>query len=488
VATGISSERAAASARHRRDPSGRVWQNLWVRLAVVLAFADASIVVLALPQIVARLHTSISHVTWVIMAYNLALIVAAGAIVPFARRLASRDALVAGLALFGLASIGCGAADSMTALVALRVVQGLGGGLLLCASLPVFAGSARPGESSLIGWSAAAAIGMAVGPAAGGLLTQVFDWRSIFLAQAPVAAVAAVAVLAVGATPKETLEEADSVQSALDPLTANAALLLLSAGLIGALFLSVVVLINVWLLTPIATAAIVTTLPVATGIAQRALRKRSPIVLGTIGAVVLAVGLIGLAFVSHRQVGWAIVTLALCGTGLGLSFTALTAAALGGAGSSTARAAKTVAARDAGIIVGLLVLTPVFVNQLNQAPQRALPAATRAVLTAPMPLRLKAELAPGLIAAYNKAAQSELPDFAPVFARVSANASPADKRHLATLKNRLDSIVQGAATHAFKRPLLYGALFSLAVVPLLMLRLAYERRRKAGDSHPPNPG
>ena len=65
---------------------------------------------LGLPEIVARLHTSISHVTWVIMAYNLALIVTAVAVIPFARRLDSTRALIAGLVLFGVASVGCGVA------------------------------------------------------------------------------------------------------------------------------------------------------------------------------------------------------------------------------------------------------------------------------------------------------------------------------------------------------------------------------------------
>src|SRR6516162_9320139 len=119
--------------------SAALWQNVTLRLVVALAFADASIVVLALPEIVTRLHTSISHVTWVITAYNLALIVTAAAVIPFASRLDATRALIAGLALFGLASIGCGVADSMTALVPLRCLQGVGGGLLLCASLPMLA-------------------------------------------------------------------------------------------------------------------------------------------------------------------------------------------------------------------------------------------------------------------------------------------------------------------------------------------------------------
>src|SRR5262249_30372252 len=106
-----------------------------VRLAIALAFADASVVVLALPQIVVRLNTSISHVTWVITAYNLALIASTVAIIPFAGRLASRRALVAGLAVFGLASLGAGVSDNLLVLVVWRCIQGAGAGLLVCASL-----------------------------------------------------------------------------------------------------------------------------------------------------------------------------------------------------------------------------------------------------------------------------------------------------------------------------------------------------------------
>ncbi|MDQ2897703.1 MAG: MFS transporter, partial [Actinomycetota bacterium] len=102
-----------------------------VRLAIALAFADASVAVLALPQIVVRLHTTISHVAWVITAYNLALIAGTLAVLPVARALASRRALVAGLAIFGLASLGSGAAGSLTVLIIWRCLQGAGGALLL---------------------------------------------------------------------------------------------------------------------------------------------------------------------------------------------------------------------------------------------------------------------------------------------------------------------------------------------------------------------
>ena len=463
-----------------RSGSGRLWRNLTVRLAVALAFADASIVVLALPEIVTRLHTSISHVTWVITAYNLALIVTAAAVIPFARRLDSTRALIAGLGLFGLASIGCGLADSMSALVPFRCVQGVGGGLLLCASLPMFAGTARPGDSPLNGWSAAAAIGMAAGPALGGILTQIFDWRAIFLAQAPVAALAVILVVAVHVrSGSEPEKESDHSPSALDPLTANACLTLLSAGLICALFLVVLVLIDVWLLTPIAAAAVLTTIPLATAIAERGVRRASPIALGAIGATLVAAGLIGLSVVTHRELGWVIITLALVGTGLGLAFPGLTTAALAGVGPAPARAAKTVAARDAGIILGLLALTPVFVNQLNKAPTQVLSAATGAVLTAPIPIGTKLALAPGLMADYEQASQTEIPDFGPTFAHASARATPSERTALNALHEQLDSIVQRAVTNAFKLPLRYGAIFAILVLPLLGVRLS---RRTANSA------
>ena len=102
------------------------WARASISLSIALAFADASVVVLALPQIVIRLHTSISHVTWVITAYNLSFIACTLVIVPFATRLASRRALVTGLAIFGLASLGSGAAGDLTVLIVFRCIQGAG--------------------------------------------------------------------------------------------------------------------------------------------------------------------------------------------------------------------------------------------------------------------------------------------------------------------------------------------------------------------------
>jgi MFS family permease len=457
-----------------------LWQGFSIRLAVALAFADASIAVLALPQIIGEFDTTIRQVTWVIMSYNIALIVAVVPIVFVARRLPSGPTLVAGLTVFGLASIGCGLAQSFGWLVALRAVQGVGGALLLCASVPLLAGIARPGESPVAGWAAAAALGAAVGPATGGLLTQVFDWRAIFLAQAPAAAVALTAVRGSAASAIHDPAGGRAAPVDLTPDTANAALGLYSAGLIGALFMVVIMLINVWRLEPLAAAFVVSAIPLATLVVERTVRG-SPVELGIAGAVLLAAGLAGISLITHKEVALVVAALALCGAGLGLAFPALSTVALSGRGSAVVRAARTVAARDAGLVAGLLVLTPVFVHDLNDAPPRAVPAVTSEVIGAPLPGPVKTRLGDELLKAYTHTPRGQLPNLDPAFDRVRATTSGSTVGQLNTLEKRIDSTIERAVTRSFRRTLLYCALFALAAIPVLAIvsKTRAPRRRRA---------
>ncbi|HEY5187644.1 MAG TPA: MFS transporter [Solirubrobacteraceae bacterium] len=485
---------------------GTRWADLSVLLAIALAFADASVAVLALPQIVVRLHTTISHVTWVITAYNLALIASTLGILPIAARLASRRALVAGLAVFGLASLGSGAAGSLTVLIAWRVLQGAGGALLLCASLPLLRrpSADRGGANAqLRSWALAAAFGAGVGPAVGGLLTQIFDWRAIFFTQAPVAAAAALAALAghLGPAPEAAAAPAPVSPaparrtpggfSAPQPALANLALSLISAGLIGVLFLATVLLINVWQITPLGAAAILAVIPVTTVITERAVTERPAAVAGRVGALVLALGLVVLALVSHRVLPVALIALALCGVGLGLAFPALTRAALATHGLPVARAARTVAAREGGLVLGLVLLTPILVNQLNAAPARATPPILRAIIGAPLSIPAKFQLGAGLQAASAAAPDSELPNLGPPFARAEAGADAATRAHLATLEVKVQGVVQRAVTRSFRTPLLLCAALSLLAIPALGLgratptvtpRRAPPRPRRRGRS------
>jgi len=108
-----------------------------VAAAVGIAFADSSIVVLALPQLYGHFHTSIEGVSWVVTSYNAAVAVAAFGLIAFIRRIPAKGILGAGLLIFLAASIACSLAGSLAFLIAARCVQGVGAALLLAGALPV---------------------------------------------------------------------------------------------------------------------------------------------------------------------------------------------------------------------------------------------------------------------------------------------------------------------------------------------------------------
>jgi MFS family permease len=452
-------------------------------LPVALAFADASIVLLALPELVARLHASISQVIWVIVVYNLALI--AGSIaVRFAPRTPPVEPmLVGGLLLFGAASLAAGLAPNLTTLLIARGFQGIGGAVLLCASLPPMARASAAGDPSpLRTWSTAAATGAAIGPAAGGVLTQIFDWRAIFLAQAPVAAAAAIVVWLIARhepvhprfadpTPADARTEGTALAgSTVAAVRANLALMLLSAGLIGALFLSTLLLINVWGLDPIAAAAVLLVLPLMTAFTGRFGRDLNPTLAAAGGAIAVAAGVAILALATNRELIVCVAALALSGTGLGVAFAALTEDALSTGPTMLGRVANTIASRDLGLVVGLLALTPLFVHQISHVQTQAEPPLLNATLAARMPVHVDLELAAGLVKAANDAPQSQLPDIKPVFASVAAT-NPSSAPMLDVLQPKAESIIRSVATKAFHSSLLGAAGFALlaliaVVVPL----------------------
>ena len=163
-----------------------------VAASVAVAFADSSIVVLALPELYLALDTSIVGISWVITAYNLVVFIATFALLPVVRRVRPAPLVLAGLVVFLAASIACGLSDGLTFLIAARAVQGLGGAMLLAGSLPLLSGLCGSAGRGIAVWVTAGTLGATFGPAAGGLLTELFDWRAIFFAQAPVAALAIV--------------------------------------------------------------------------------------------------------------------------------------------------------------------------------------------------------------------------------------------------------------------------------------------------------
>jgi hypothetical protein len=142
-----------------------------------LSLADAAIVTLALPPILLELDTTVEGVAAVIAVYTAVLALG----LPLAAALHGRATGAAGALLFAAASIGCASAESLELLLAMRALQALGGAALLTAAFDALDG----GGSGRRLWIGAAVAGTAAGPALGGLLTELFDWRAIFIAQAP---------------------------------------------------------------------------------------------------------------------------------------------------------------------------------------------------------------------------------------------------------------------------------------------------------------
>src|SRR5436309_14767549 len=164
-----------------------------VAAAVAVAFADSSIVVLALPDLYGAFNTSIVGVSWVITSYNLVVAVCAFALVPVVRRVDVGRVSRIGLGFFCAGSIGCAASWSLPGLIAFRCLQGVGGAMLLAGSLALLAALAESSSRGVLIWTTAGTLGLALRPVLGGILTQLFDWRAIFAFQAPVALVAIVA-------------------------------------------------------------------------------------------------------------------------------------------------------------------------------------------------------------------------------------------------------------------------------------------------------
>ena len=244
-------------------------RRIFIALAAGVALADASIVTLGLPSILVELNATVEGVALVLGVYTAVLALALLPAAWLCRRFGDAHVGAAGLALFCAASLGCGASDSLGLLLVLRGVQALGGAAGLVAAFELL-DAGRPGSGRRM-WVAASVFGIAVGPAIGGALTQAFDWRAIFLAQAPI--VFPGALVAVLAARRERVEPDDGRDPDRPtgplPIRTAAALALLSASLTAVIFLVVLLLVSGWSIEPLAAALAVSVLPVAALISSR---------------------------------------------------------------------------------------------------------------------------------------------------------------------------------------------------------------------------
>ncbi len=162
-----------------------------------IAFLDTTVVIVALPRMEEELDLGLSGQQWVVLGYALALsalFLVSGAI---GDRVGLRRTFVTGVVLFAAASALCAAAGSEGALVAGRVLQGVGGAALTTTSLALLRVTWAGEEGRAIGlWTSLTSVATVGGPALGGLLVDTASWRWIFLVNVPLAAVVVALALA----------------------------------------------------------------------------------------------------------------------------------------------------------------------------------------------------------------------------------------------------------------------------------------------------
>ena len=463
-----------------------------IAIGIGVALADASIVTLALPELLVDLDTGVEGVAAVIGVYTLALAIA----LPFAawaRRLLPDPALGAlGFAVFAIAGAFCAASDTLASMLAFRALQALGASVALVAGFGLLGGGRV--------WIAAAVFGTAVGPALGGALTQAFDWRAIFAFQVPVAIAAAVAAAAWAVFPRRTDATATppegeragglwaGTEHAAEPAAARAeearvtradaavvfgrpgawvALAALSAALTGVLFLLVLLLVSGWSLDPLTAALAVSVLPVAAVAGERI--PGAAATRASAGCALVGGGVLGLALLPAAEVVWIILPQILAGAGMGMALPALAGELL--PEHTPGQAARLLSFRHAGITIALLILAPIAAGQLDSTVDDVREQGAALVLDARLPPLDKLELAGPLVA-----------DLDPTDARdglrraLDAQAhrfadDAEDKAAYAELTERTDDVLVSAIDDAFATAfLITGALALLGAVAVLPRR------------------
>jgi predicted MFS family arabinose efflux permease len=440
---------------------------LWLVVAVVLG--DSGVVTLGLPEILRDFGAGVWGVAWVLIVFNLVLALVA---VPAARVCVRRDpAAVSAGALVGFATATtvCALAPSLGVLIAARAAQAAGGALVVVASLELLVQATGGERVGARWWSAAGVAGAALGPVIGGLLTSAFSWRAIFAVQIPVVLLALPAALALRA---RAVRGPASLDKPPDHphVPANLALALLSAALTAALFLLVLLLVDGWRRSPAGAAITLTAMPAAALAAAPRLRRlrAGPRSEAITASVLIGGGLTGLALLPGAELAWTLAPQLLIGVGLGLAVDSLTAAALRARIPHALHGGWTIAARHAGVVIGLAILTPILAADLRHAETPAKQAIASLVLDAPLPAATKLELADRL-GRQLAAEPGRVPDLHPAFSSLPLPATQAAAA--ATLEHDLEDQLKRAATRAFRTAFLLAAgLALLALGPALALR------------------
>ena len=437
-------------------------RRVFIAIAAGVALADASIVTLGLPSILVELNATVEGVALVLGVYTAVLALALLPAAWLCRRFGDAHVGTAGLALFCVASLGCGASDSLGLLLVLRGVQALGGAAGLVAAFELL-DAGRPGSGRRM-WVAASVFGIAVGPALGGALTQLFDWRAIFLAQAPIVLPGALVAFLAARRERVVPDDGRDPDRPTGPLPIRtaAALALLSASLTAVIFLVVLLLVSGWSIEPLAAALAVSVLPVAALISSRL--PGSPQTRAVTGCLLVAGGVGCLALLPAASAWWTVVPQALAGAGMGMALPALSGELM--PEHTRHDVARLLSIRHAGIAIALAALAPLISSNLTTTIDSAREQGTAAVLDARLPPQDKIAIAPDLFGSLNtddprgqlqksvKSARSEV--------------DSGDLPELNRLGGKLDDVVTGAVREAFRSTFIVTAALALLAALILL--------------------
>jgi EmrB/QacA subfamily drug resistance transporter len=188
----------------------RKWWTLFaVSFGLFMIMLDNTVVNVALQTIRRDLHMSLSSLEWIVTAYALtfaALLITGGKLADLYGR---RRIFVVGLAIFTLSSLACGLAPSAGFLIGARAVQGVGAALMNPATLSIITATFPPRQrGTAIGiWAGVSALALAIGPLAGGLISEKLNWNWIFFVNVPVGALAILVSLLVIRESRDTSHE-----------------------------------------------------------------------------------------------------------------------------------------------------------------------------------------------------------------------------------------------------------------------------------------
>src|SRR4029077_8824455 len=294
-------------------------------------------------------------------------------------------------------------------------------------------------------WGAASVFGIGVGPALGRALPQLFDWRAIFLAQAPLVLPGLVVALLAARSERAVPDDGRDPDRPTGPfmLRESLALGLLSASLTAVIFLVVLLLVSGWSIEPLAAALAVSVLPVAAILSSR--MRGGPHTRAMSGCLLVGGGVGCLALLPAASAWWTVIPQVLAGAGMGMALPALSGELM--PERTRHDVARLLSIRSAGIAIALAALAPLTSSNLPSTIDSARLQGTAAVLDARLPPQDKIAIAPDLFGGLSTddprgSLQESIP-------KARTDIDPSQASGFDRLGDTLDDVVTSAVRRAF---------------------------------------